>query len=344
MPRAASPRRGVTLAEKASCALSEGILLPSSLIPAHAPDPCPPSVSGFPRRVVFAGCYQPPLRKGPSRRYLCESFPACLDPYPGGSCGASARFFPQDDGFPGMRTRSAPDDAHTATSVWNVISGLQSFAYVQAHQFARHPDCSYRSAFAPGSRGFYIRAYHGSLPPRAADMLTVRFGQLTVRGFSPLKIRSLVGCSSHATLAQTGFDPLLAHLNSSGLSCRRVESFDDLLRASAPSPLDGAISIDAELVVCRRCGKSSTIEHHGGRWCTNCGSFATPPDPALLPSSQPGYSEPRYRDAPTSPLRNHSPTANMVCGWCNQPSDMAGGIYDDGEWMCGDCIARYAHS
>jgi hypothetical protein len=204
VPRAASPRRGVTLAEKASCALSEGITLPSSLLPAHAPDPCPPSVSGVPRRLVFAGCYQPPLRKGPSRRYLCESFPACLDPYPGGSCGASARFFPQDNGLPGMRTRSAPDDPHTATSVWNVISGLQSFAYVQAHQFARHPGCSYRSAFAPGSRGFYIRAYHGSLPPRAADMLTVRFGQLTVRGFSPLQIRSLVGCSSHVTLAQTG--------------------------------------------------------------------------------------------------------------------------------------------
>jgi hypothetical protein len=45
------------------------------------------------------------------------------------------------------------------------------------------------------SRGFYVRAYHGSLPPRAPDMLTVRFGQLMVKGLSPLKIRSLVGCS-----------------------------------------------------------------------------------------------------------------------------------------------------
>ncbi|MCI0423497.1 MAG: hypothetical protein L0312_30480, partial [Acidobacteria bacterium] len=33
------------------------------------------------------------------------------------------------------------------------------------------------------------------LPPRAPDMLTVRFGQLTVRGLPPLEIRSLVGCS-----------------------------------------------------------------------------------------------------------------------------------------------------
>ena len=45
------------------------------------------------------------------------------------------------------------------------------------------------------SHGFFIRTPHGSLPPRAPDMLTVRFGQLTVRGLAPLKIRSLVGCS-----------------------------------------------------------------------------------------------------------------------------------------------------
>jgi hypothetical protein len=45
------------------------------------------------------------------------------------------------------------------------------------------------------SRDFYIRTPHGLLPPRAPDMLTARFGQLTVRGLAPLKIRSLVGCS-----------------------------------------------------------------------------------------------------------------------------------------------------
>ncbi len=43
----------------------------------------------------------------------------------------------------------------------------------------------------PGSRGFYFRAYLGSLPPQATDIrvypdiLTVRFGQLTVEGLSP---------------------------------------------------------------------------------------------------------------------------------------------------------------
>jgi hypothetical protein len=81
-----------------------------------------------------------------------------------------------------------------------LFSRLQSFSYVQARRFARHPDRSYRSAKAPGSRGFYVHAYLGLLPPRAVDMLTVRFGQLTVRGLSPHKIRSLVGCSPNTAL------------------------------------------------------------------------------------------------------------------------------------------------
>jgi hypothetical protein len=81
----------------------------------------PPSVSlGL---WVFAGCYESLLDIGPSRRYLCESFSACLDPYPGGSCGAHTRFFPQDIGLPDVRTRSAPGNIHTATFVWACFRG-----------------------------------------------------------------------------------------------------------------------------------------------------------------------------------------------------------------------------
>lgn len=56
---------------------------------------------------VFAVCRHSLLPDGPSRRYLCESFFTCKDPYPGGSCGALSRFFPQDIGLPGEITRSA---------------------------------------------------------------------------------------------------------------------------------------------------------------------------------------------------------------------------------------------
>ena len=44
---------------------------------------------------------------GPSQRYLHESFPRCLDPYPGGPHGARTRFFPQGIGLPHFLTGSA---------------------------------------------------------------------------------------------------------------------------------------------------------------------------------------------------------------------------------------------
>lgn len=135
----------------------------------------------------------------------------------------------------------------------------------------------------------------------------------------------------------TGFDPLLAHLNKSGLICRRIRSLDDLVVQA-----DASIRIDpASLTVCHRCRKSKTIEHYGGRWCSNCGIFASPPDPALLPSNQT-----RHRDLPRNFLADllrdeRHPSEQPLCGWCHQPKDMSWGINDDGEWMCGDCVASY---
>ena len=125
-----------------------------------------------------------------------------------------------------------------------------------------------------------------------------------------------------------GFDPLLIHLQANGMDCRRIESIGELLPAVVP-----ALALD--LIICRHCRKASTIPHHGGHWCSNCGRFATSPDPKLLPSNQPGFVEVEndWEDA-----------GGMIaeCGWCHQKTDMTGGIYDDGEWMCGGCIARYA--
>ena len=89
---------------------------------------------------VFAGCCQPLVGVGPSRRCLWESFSACLDPYPGCSCGASARFFPQDNGLPDVMTRSALGDAHTiATSVWCSFRGCSySIIFRPANLLAPH--------------------------------------------------------------------------------------------------------------------------------------------------------------------------------------------------------------
>ncbi len=51
-------------------------------------------------RGVFAGCYQPLLSLGPSRRYLCKSFRRCLGPYHDGLQVALACYFPCNIGLP----------------------------------------------------------------------------------------------------------------------------------------------------------------------------------------------------------------------------------------------------
>lgn len=129
-----------------------------------------------------------------------------------------------------------------------------------------------------------------------------------------------------------GFDPLLNHLKNNGMNCRRIESIDDLGLGS------GMVVVDR--VVCPHCKKASTIEHYGGHWCSNCGRFATPPDPKLLPSSQPQSSGSLHQRG----YMEHEESFAIMseCGWCHQRTDMTGGIFDDGEWMCGNCIACYA--
>jgi len=77
-----------------------------------------------PRHAVFAGCCQPLLGVGPSRRYSATLLSACKDPYPGCSRGAHARFFPQDDGLPDVMNRSALGKTHTlAIAVWSLFRG-----------------------------------------------------------------------------------------------------------------------------------------------------------------------------------------------------------------------------
>ena len=57
-----------------------------------------------------------------------------------------------------------------------------------------------------GGRDFYFRAERASLPLHAADMLSVRYRQLTEKGLSPSQICGLVGCSR-------GLPSSLAQLN-----------------------------------------------------------------------------------------------------------------------------------
>jgi hypothetical protein len=101
VPRAPLHDRGVTSVVAVSCTASVGVTPPSSLIRAHASNQNPPATLGSCLgRPVFAGCCQPLLGDGPSRRYLCGSFAGCLGLYPGGPRGAHTRCFPRGIGLP----------------------------------------------------------------------------------------------------------------------------------------------------------------------------------------------------------------------------------------------------
>jgi hypothetical protein len=62
--------------------------LPSSLLRTHASDLKAPIDFALLLQQVFAGCRHSLLPVGPSRRYLCESFSTCKNPYSGCSCAA----------------------------------------------------------------------------------------------------------------------------------------------------------------------------------------------------------------------------------------------------------------
>ena len=99
-----------------------------------------PLIWVFPIRWILAGCSESLLEVGPSRRYLCGSFPGCLDPYSGSLQGANSHYFPWSFGLP----RNASGSAVLRPSAkpihdGNNISKLQSFTNVQASRFAHHP-------------------------------------------------------------------------------------------------------------------------------------------------------------------------------------------------------------
>ena len=144
-------------------------------------------------RGVSAGCYQPLLPAGPSRRYLCESFLGCLGPCHGGTWSAFACFFLHVIGLPPYTIEVGFPLFPVETISRRIsFSGLQPFLYVQAPKFARLPDRSHRCDLSSkGSRGFYVRAEHASLPPHASDMLTTRSGNWWCGDLHPTRFTAM---------------------------------------------------------------------------------------------------------------------------------------------------------
>jgi hypothetical protein len=89
---------------------------------------------------------------GPSRRYLTRTSPWMLGPLPRLSQWCLYPFLPTEL-RPSRNGYAVGSEANTrtTTSVRTVISGLQSFLYVQASKFACHPGRSYRRRFRVGA-------------------------------------------------------------------------------------------------------------------------------------------------------------------------------------------------
>jgi hypothetical protein len=98
---------------------------------------------------VFAGCCEPLLHSGRSRRCPLQSIRRRLIPYPAvfSRCACSllpGRRWPHVR-FETFGTQNRPCNA---TSTGGDISRLQIFAYVQAPTLARPPDCTHRRRLA----------------------------------------------------------------------------------------------------------------------------------------------------------------------------------------------------
>ena len=106
---------------------------------------------------VFAGCHQPLLPAGPSRRYPCESFPRCLAPCSGGPKECSCLFLPPRH-RPSPSNNGSASRCHPRTRLSTEhVSKLQAFRYVQASGFAHPPDRSYRSGSMSTGQPRFIR-------------------------------------------------------------------------------------------------------------------------------------------------------------------------------------------
>ena len=148
-------------------------------------------------RGVFAGCDQPLLPPGSSRRYLCESFLRCLSPYPGGPTECACLVLAQRH-RPSPKSEWVGFPLRSANTIFRGgASRLQLFRYVQTSEFACLPDRSYRYSYrCRAAETFtseqnvrcYLRTHRICYPPD--------YRQLAERGLSPRKIHSIVDCSS----------------------------------------------------------------------------------------------------------------------------------------------------
>ena len=174
VPRVPLPDVGVTSIRETCPVSSEDITSRSSLLRTHSSIPCgSPLLRPFGLvREVFAGCYQPLLLPGFSRRYLCESFLRCLVPYPGRSHRVHLPVSSSvSSAFPKWRLGRLPALFREHDFSRACFRGCRHFIMFRPPSLLASQIVPTAVFFAQGSRGFYVRAERASLPPHAPNML-----------------------------------------------------------------------------------------------------------------------------------------------------------------------------
>ena len=206
MPRVPLPDDGITFIRETWTASSEDITPRSSLLRTHAPIPLTlPSFGYSPRSRSLGRLLPAPAANGIFPTLSLQIFPQMPGPLPRRSPRVHLPVSSSESSaFPKTLWVGFPFQSANAILPRASFSRLQTFLYVQASEFARLPDRSYRCE--PSRRAaeiFYVRAYRASLPPHVPDMLSARYRQLTEKGLSPFKICSLVGYSSVSLASPT---------------------------------------------------------------------------------------------------------------------------------------------
>ena len=137
---------GVTFVGEMSTTSSEGVTPLSSLVRAHVPLPLgSPLLQHLTSRSrSLCRLLLAPAAIRIFSTLFCESFLACLVPYPGGPIGCICLLpSPMSSAFPLGGWVGFPL-LSTMQLLVGTISRLQTFRYVQASEFAHLPDRSYR--------------------------------------------------------------------------------------------------------------------------------------------------------------------------------------------------------
>lgn len=153
-------------------------------------------------RQVFAGCYEPLLEDGPSRRYLCDPCTGAWVRTPPRPNGVLVRFFPLGIGLPLGSRGSARERSRNAAFRGGKFRGCNHSLMFRLPCSLGPPTAQTVRAQCPfGLRAVYTGQYPRRRRSRAPASLRVRIRTIDTAGLVRaialihLLDRSLVGCS-----------------------------------------------------------------------------------------------------------------------------------------------------